>query len=143
MNSTNDELITTAPLGAYQIASGVTIAEGDLVSINTSAQAVKAGDTSGTTFVGVAGAVVDGGVMVADGILALPNSTVSSSMIGRADRGKPAYCLGSNTVGRTAGTNKIPAGIVIDVTDGGQVFVDTRPAAKAAALGLTTSSNNL
>lgn len=123
------ELNATAPLALYEINSGAAPAVGNLIALNGDGKAVPAADTAGLNVVGVAVRVDDGVVEIADGILSFANS--GSAALGRADRGGVAYAADASTVAKSS-TNKIAVGIVVDVYDG-EVFVDCRPAALAAA----------
>ena len=123
------ELNTTAPLALYEINSGSVIAVGNIIALNSAGKAVPAADTAGLLVIGVAVRIDDGSVEIADGILSFANS--SSAALSREDRGNVAYDADASTVAKTA-TNKIAVGIVVDVYDG-EVFVDCRPAALAAA----------
>ena len=118
---------STSPLDLYEIKSGNVIASGALVAIDGDGKAVSAGDTPGITVIGVAGRTMDGSVEVLSGIFALAGIGVP-----RTARGKAVYVKDANTVDLTGGTNKITAGIVVDVYDG-NVYVDLSPAALGSA----------
>lgn len=120
----------TSPLGRYTIADSTTITPGQLVALNSAGKAVPANDTAGLRVIGIAKMVVDGEVEVFSGIVALANGS-SGAAIARTDRGANAYVVDAVTVGKTA-TNKIIAGIVVDVYDG-EVYVAVEPVAIAAA----------
>lgn len=120
----------TSPLGRYTIADSTSITPGQLVALNGDGKAVPASDAAGLKIVGVAQEVVDGEVEVFSGIVSLANGS-SGAAFAKTDRGAAAYVVDAVTVGRTA-TNKIIAGIVIDVYDG-EVYVAVEPAAIAAA----------
>lgn len=120
----------TSPLGRYLIADSTEITPGQLVALNGDGKAVPAGDTAGLKVIGVAQEVIDGEVEVFSGIVSLANGS-SGAAIARTDRGANAYVVDAVTVGKTA-TNKIIAGIVIDVYDG-EVYVAVEPIAIAAA----------
>lgn len=120
----------TSPLGRYTIADSTAITPGQLVALNSAGKAVPAGDTAGLKVVGVAQRIVDGEVEVFSGVVSLANGS-SGAAIARTDRGAAAYVVDAATVGKTA-TNKIIAGIVIDVYDG-EVYVAVEPIAIAAA----------
>ena len=114
---------STSPLDLYEIKSGSVITSGALVALDGDGKAVSAGDTPGITVIGVAGRTMDGSVEVLSGIFALTGTGVS-----RTARGKAVYVKDANT----GGTNKITAGIVVDVYDG-NVYVDLSPAALGSA----------
>lgn len=120
----------TSPLGRYTIADSTSITPGQLVALNGDGKAVPASDAAGLKIVGVAQEVVDGEVEVFSGIVSLANGS-SGAAFAKTDRGAAAYVVDAVTVGKTA-TNKIIAGIVIDVYDG-EVYVAVEPAAIAAA----------
>ena len=120
----------TSPLGRYLIADSTEITPGQLVALNGSGKAVFAADTAGLKIVGVAQEVVDGEVEVFSGIVSLANGS-SDAAFARSDRGAVAYVVDAGTVGKTA-TNKIIAGIVVDVYDG-EVYVAVDPVSIAAA----------
>lgn len=117
----------TSPLERYEIKSGDVIASGTLVALDSDGKAVSAGDISGISVIGVAGSTIDGSVEVLSGVFALAGAGVS-----RAARGKAVYVKDASTVDLTGGTNKVSAGIVVDVYDG-DVYVDMTPAALACA----------
>ncbi len=120
----------TASLDRYEVADGAKIVSGELVALNAAGKAVPASDAAGLTVIGVAEqAVEELGVTVYDDVTSFAND--SASPITRADRGKAACVKDSLTVGAT-GTNKVAAGIVVDVYDG-EVYVDLSPAALATA----------
>ena len=120
----------TSPLGRYTIADSTAITPGQLVALNSAGKAVPAGDIAGLKVVGVAQGIVDGEVEVFCGVVSLANGS-SGAAIARTDRGAAAYVVDAATVGKTA-TNKIIAGIVVDVYDG-EVYVAVEPIAITAA----------
>lgn len=124
----------TSPLGRYTIADSTSITPGQLVALNGDGKAVPASDAAGLKIVGVAQEVVDGEVEVFSGIVSLANGS-SGAAFAKTDRGAAAYVVDAVTVGKTA-TNKIIAGIVIDVYDG-EVYVAVDPVAIAAAAAVT------
>lgn len=111
----------TSPLTRYPVATGSDVAPGYLVALNGDGKAVPAADTAGLTVVGVARSVSDGEVEVFDGIISMANGT-SGAALARTDRGAVVYVVDSATVGKTS-TNKIPAGIMVDLYDGEVYFV--------------------
>ena len=127
----------TRPLARYEIASGSTIAAGNLVALNGDGKAVPAADAAGLRVIGVAERVQNGSVEVMDGNFSFANDTTHA--LTRADRGKVAYVKDAGTVA-SQGTNGIAAGIVIDVFDG-EVYLDVTPAAVRAALAVTEDTN--
>lgn len=119
----------TDALARYQVASGSTITPGDLVALNGDGKAVPAADTAGLKIIGVAKSVADGEVEIFNGVVTMGNGT-STAALSRADRGEPVYAVNARTVGKTA-TNKIVAGLMVDLYDG-DVYVICDPAAIAA-----------
>lgn len=130
-----NELNGTAPVAAYDIASGATIAEGGLVCLDSDGKAVPGADSSGYKFIGLAESVKDGAVVVNGGIMQLPHTGLT-----RAMRGEPAYVNGSAALANTT-TNKVAAGIVVDVDSDG-AWVDVRPQAVAAARAAASAAAN-
>lgn len=125
-----NKLNTTMPLARYEIASGSTVAPGNLVALNADGKAVPAADTAGLTVIGFAGRSDAEGLDVHDGVVGFANASGAAALT-RADRGAAAYVVDAVTVGKSS-TNSIAAGIVVDVFDG-EVFVECTPAALAAA----------
>lgn len=121
----------TSPLGRYEIADGSTVEPGYLVALDGSGKAVPAADTAGLKVVGIAKAVDDGEVEVCDGIVSMANGA-SAAALARTDRGAVVYVVDSGTVGKTS-TNKIPAGIMVDLYDG-EVYFVCDPVALSGAL---------
>lgn len=125
-----NELNRTAPLQRYAVAAGVTLTAGMMAAINPAGALVPAADTAGLLFAGIAmPAFGESYCAVNDGIVGVANSATSA--ITRADRGKVAYVEDAWTVAAAA-TNKVAAGVIVDVYDD-RVYVDCRPAAVAAA----------
>lgn len=120
----------TAPLDVYEIASGATIMEGTLVALNGAGKAVSASDTAGLKVIGAAQRVIDQTVAVADGIFSFANDT--GNPVTRTMRGALAYVKDASTVDCKGGTNKIAAGVVIEVYNG-EVYVDLRPGVRGTA----------
>lgn len=125
-----NQIYDSRPLARYEIASGATIACGSLVALDGSGKAVSASDTAGLRVIGAAVKTVDGKVEVGCGIIAFAND--AGNPLTRADRGKAAFIKDALTVDAAGGTNKITAGIVVDVIDG-DVYLDLTPAALAVA----------
>ena len=125
-----NQIRITSPLERYELASGVTIPGGSLVALDGSGKAVSAADAAGLRVIGAAVKTVDGKVEVGCGIIAFAND--SGNPLTRADRGKAAFVKDALTVDAAGGTNKITAGIVVDVIDG-DVYLDLTPAALAVA----------
>lgn len=119
----------TDALARYQVASGSTITPGDLVALNGDGKAVPAADTAGLKIIGVAKSVADGEVEIFNGVVTMGNGT-STAALSRADRGEPVYAVNARTVGKTA-TNKIVAGLMVDLYDG-DVYLLCDPCAIAA-----------
>ena len=122
-----NKITHASPLDLYEVKSGATIHPGALVALDGDGKAVPAADTAGITVIGVVARIFDGCCEVESGIVALAGDAVP-----RTARGKAVYVKDANTVNLTGGTNKIAAGIVVDVYDG-DVYVDLSPAALAAS----------
>jgi len=124
----------TSPLARYEIASGAKlITPGDIVALNGDGKAVPAADTAGLKVIGAAVSVTEDGVAVESGVYAFKNDTANA--VTRIARGTACFVKDKGTVA-AAGTNAIPAGIVVDVHDG-EVYVDLTPAAVKAAAAIT------
>ena len=117
-----------------EVASGSTVYAGSIAAQNSSGKAVPAADTASLVVLGRAEKTVGGGgnALIRTGVFLFDNGT-SSEELAAADIGSAAYIVDDHTVGKAGGTNHIPAGIVIDVTDEG-VAVEITPASVAAAL---------
>lgn len=131
------EIPGTSALAVYPMATGADIEEGDIVCLDTDGNAVEGSDTAGLMVAGIACRINedDNTVEVRDGIvgLALPDDNAPT----RADRGKPVYVTGVDEVATTS-TNKVCAGVLVDVYDG-EAFVDIRPGYAAAAAAGTAA----
>ena len=116
-----------------ETASGSTIYAGAITAQNASGKAVPASDTANLVVLGRAEGTVGAGetAVIRTGMFLFDNGT-DSEALSAADIGGAAYIVDDHTVGKTGGSNHIPAGIVIDVTDEG-VAVEITPAAVAAA----------
>ena len=125
-----NQITNPAPLARYEMAAGAAIQHGNLVALNAEGKAVPAADAAGLTVIGAAQEIVENEVEVVSGIFGFANS--GTNPVVRSDRGKACYVAGAATVDSVGGTNKVPAGIVVDVCDG-EVYVDVTPAAIAAA----------
>lgn len=120
----------TRPLAKYEIAASSVIESGNLVALNASGKAVPASDSASIAVIGVADRVMDGFVEVIDGVFSFANDTADP--LTRAERGKSAFVKSASTVNKTGGTNKIPAGVVVDVYED-EVYVQVTPTALLAA----------
>lgn len=127
-------ICNTSALERYEIATGTTIPHYGLVALDGDGKAIPASDTVSCSVIGVAEKEVDGKIEVAGGIYAFAND--SAAPLTRAHRGKVAFVKDALTVDSTGGTNKVVAGIVVDVVDG-DVYIDITPAALAAANALS------
>ena len=116
-----------------EVASGSTVYAGSIAAQNSSGKAVPASDTADLVVLGRAEATAGSGenALIRTGVFLFDNGT-SSEELSAADIGGAAYVVDDHTVGKVGGTNKIPAGIVIDVTADG-VAVEITPDAVAAA----------
>ncbi len=131
------EFITgTYPMGLYTIKDGAEPAEGDMIAIDSSAEAQQADDVAGLVVVGCCYKLQPNGteLEVRDGIQPYTNS--ETHPLTRDDRGSYCYVEAVNTVSSDPGDNEVLAGVVVDVYNE-EVFVDNRPASIAAAKGNT------
>ena len=122
-----------------EVASDNTVYAGGIVAQNSSGKAVPASDTANLVVLGRAEATVGAGekVLIRTGVFLFDNGT-SSEELTTADIGAVAFIVDDHTVGKVGGTNKIPAGIVIDVTADG-VAVEITPAALKAGVDANTT----
>ena len=122
-----------------EVASDNTVYAGGIVAQNSSGKAVPASDTANLVVLGRAEATVGAGgkVLIRTGVFLFDNGT-SSEELTAADIGAAAYIVDDHTVGKVGGTNKIPAGIVIDVTADG-VAVEITPTALKAGVDANTT----
>ena len=124
-----------------EVASGNTVYAGCIAAQNSSGKAVPASDTANLVVLGRAERTVGEGepVLIRTGVFLFDNGT-SSEELTAADIGAVAYIVDDHTVGKVGGTNKIPAGIVVDVTADG-VAVEITPAALKAGVDANTTYN--
>ena len=116
-----------------EVASDSIVYAGGIAAQNSSGKAVPASDTANLVVLGRAEGTVEAGnkVLIRTGVFLFDNGT-SSEELTAADIGSAAFIVDDHTVGKVGGTNKIPAGIVVDVTGEG-VAVEITPDAIAAA----------
>lgn len=116
-----------------EVASGETVFSGALVAQNSSEKAVPASDAANLIVLGRAEKTMGAGgkVLIRSGVFLFDNGS-DSEALAAADIGSAAYVVDDHTVGKVGGTNKVPAGIVIDVTADG-VAVEVTPTAIAGA----------
>ena len=122
-----------------EVASDNTVYAGGIAAQNSSGKAVPASDTANLVVLGRAEGTVGAGgkVVIRTGVFLFDNGT-SSEELTAADIGGAAYIVDDHTVGKVGGTNKIPAGIVVDVTADG-VAVEITPAALKAGVDANTT----
>lgn len=122
-----------------EVASGSTVYAGSIAAQNSSGKAVPASDAANLVVLGRAEATVGAGekVLIRTGVFLFDNGT-SSEELTTADIGAVAFIMDDHTVGKVGGTNKIPAGIVVDVTSEG-VAVEITPAALKAGVDANTT----
>ena len=122
-----------------EVASENTVYAGSIAAQNSSGKAVPASDTANLVVLGRAEATVGAGekVLIRTGVFLFDNGT-SSEELSAADIGAVAFIVDDHTVGKVGGTNKIPAGIVVDVTAEG-VAVEITPAALKAGVDANTT----
>ena len=123
-----------------EVASGSTVYAGSIAAQNSSGKAVPASDTANLVVLGRAEATAGAGgkAQIRTGVFLFDNGT-SSEELSAADIGCAAFIVDDHTVGKAGGTNKIPAGIVVDVTGDG-VAVEITPDAVAAALAQSAAA---
>lgn len=138
MGNPLQELGHEDPVALYEIKSGETVEDGDLLAVNSSGTVQRAADASGLKVVGVATDVRDGKCECVCGVLQVGNDTTNA--LARKDRGGVAYVKDKATVDSSGGTNKVAAGLVVDV-DASGVWIDCRPAAVAAAMALAAANS--
>ncbi len=102
-----------------EVASG-TIYAGALAAQNADGKAAPASDTAGLVVLGRAEATVGAGetLVIRRGAFLFDNGT-STEALTVADIGAVCYVVDDHTVGKVGGTNAVPAGVVMDVTDDG------------------------
>ena len=122
-----------------EVASDNTVYAGGIVAQNSSGKAVPASDTANLVVLGRAEATVGAGgkALIRTGVFLFDNGT-SSEELTAADIGAAAFIVDDHTVGKVGGTNKIPAGIVVDVTADG-VAVEITPTALKAGVDANTT----
>lgn len=125
-------LSDTQPFSYYECHASTPPVADALCALNVAGKAVIASDTAGLKCIGIAEAINNSVVQVNTSLLLLAND-VAAGKISRLDRGAVAYVKDSLTVTKTPGTNKIFAGIIVDVTHDNEVAVDCSPVALAVA----------
>ncbi len=125
-----------------EVASDNTVYAGGIAAQNSSGKAVPASDTANLVVLGRAEATVGAGgkALIRTGVFLFDNGTRSEELTA-ADIGSAAFIVDDHTVGKVGGTNKIPAGIVVDVTGEG-VAVEITPDAIAAAKAQSAAAVN-
>jgi hypothetical protein len=116
---------------ALPVAAATKIWKGGLVAIDAAGFAVPASDTAGLKVIGLAtisadnanGANGDAFVETKRGCFLLGNAAAGQAITGAHING-PAYILDDATVGN-ASTHSVLAGRVHDITEDGDVWVDT------------------
>lgn len=120
----------------YTLAA--TVLAGAMTAQNADGNAVPASDTAGLTVIGrcehsgTEGDDID----VKVGCFRWENSETDA--VAAANINKLCYVEDDQTINASGGTNKIVAGVVVEIDDEG-VWVDCRPAAIAAALASVTA----
>ncbi len=97
-------------------ADGAVIYTGAIAGINAQGLAVPASDTAGITVLGICGGTAGNAAFIRTGVFLLDNASGTEKLT-VSDIGKTVYVLDDHTVGKTGGTNRIPAGILRDVQD--------------------------
>lgn len=104
----------------YRRTAGSKIFAGALAGQNSEGLVVPAADAANLVILGRAENTAEVGeeVVIKRGCFLYDNAT-GGEALSVADIGKDCYCLDGATVGKVGGTNKIRAGIVLDVTGDG------------------------
>ena len=135
------EIVRDYPLEQYNVTAGDALADGDIVAILASAgTAQRASDATGTCVRGVAKCVRDGKVEVTNGIFLFKNDA-TNAVVRKTHVGGACYVKDHEIVDSDGGTNRVVAGLVVDVTSDG-VYVDMRLPALAAARALADAAKN-
>ena len=105
---------------SYSREAAATIYAGALAAQNADGKAVPASDAAGLVVLGRAetGANAGFSVLIRKGAYLCNNGEGAEALTG-ADIGKECFVVDDNTVGKVGGTNKVKAGIVLDVTENG------------------------
>lgn len=103
-----------------EVAAGTTVFAGALVAQNADGKAVPASDAANLAVLGRAEATVGAGetLLIRGGAFLFDNGT-STEALTVADIGAVCYVVDDHTVGKAGGTNAVPAGVVMDVTEDG------------------------
>lgn len=129
------EIVRDYPLEKYPVKASDLLADGDIAAVSTSTGAVqRAADVASIKVRGIAKAVRDGEAEIRNGIFLFKNDT-TNPVVRKTHVGGPCYVKSYDTVDCSGGTNKVVAGLVVDVTSDG-VYVDMRLPALAAAKAL-------
>ena len=108
----------------YEATAATQIFRGALTALDADGNAVPAGDTANITVVGRAesAAAANDKLVIRRGTFLYDNGT-DGETLSKADINQECYALDDHTVGKVGGTNKIKAGIVLDVTEQGVVVM--------------------
>lgn len=109
---------------AYTRVAAEKINAGTLVAQNSEGLAVPAADAAGLIVLGRAENSVETGenAVVKRGVFLYDNGADTEALT-VSDIGNDCYCLDDCTVGKVGGTNKVKAGIVLDVTAEGVAVI--------------------
>lgn len=133
------EIVRDYPLEQYNVTAGDALADGDIVAVLASAgTAQRASDAAGTCVRGVAKCVRDGKAEITNGIFLFKNDA-TNAVVRKTHAGGVCFVKDYQTVDSDGGTNKVVAGLVVDVTEDG-VYVDMRLPALAAANALVKAA---
>ena len=108
----------------YSCTAASVVFAGALVALTAEGLAVPAADAAGLTVIGRAENSAGTGekVVVKRGVFLYDNGADTEALT-VGDIGKDCYCLDDQTVGKVGGTNKVKAGIVLDVTAEGVAVI--------------------
>lgn len=104
--------------------AGAEIFAGSLVAQNASGEAVPAADAAGLVILGRAeNSAAPGEAVAVKRASFIYDNGEGAEALTVADIGKECFVLDDATVGKTGGTNKVKAGVVLDVTPDGVAIV--------------------
>lgn len=108
------------------IRDGVKIYTGSIVAISGATnKAEPAADAANLIVIGRAeGFTADGRVIAKSGVFKFDNATDTNEKLTAADINKTVYVIDDHTVGKTGGTNHIPAGVLREIDADSQVVVE-------------------
>ena len=106
------------------LATGTSVYTGSICAVNSSGNAVPASDTAGLVVIGRAEAFVSDTKLIAKSGVFIYDNATSTEALTVADINKKVFVIDDHTVGKTGGTNKIPAGTMRDILPDGGIVVE-------------------